>query len=108
MSTCQDLQIYLSLKLIRRAERALISVVAESYVRGVSTRRVEGLVQTLGIERLSKSQVSEMSKSLDELVEDFRSRPLEGSYPFLWLDATVLKSRKAAGSSTALSDERAS
>jgi transposase-like protein len=78
----------------RRAERALISVVAESYVRGVSTRRVEGLVQTLGIERLSKSQVSEMSKSLDELVEDFRSRPLEGSYPFLWLDATVLKSRE--------------
>ncbi len=78
----------------RRAERALISVVAECYVRGVSTRRVEGLVQTLGIERLSKSQVSEMSKSLDELVEDFRSRPLEGSYPFLWLDATVVKSRE--------------
>jgi len=78
----------------RRAERALVSVVAECYVRGVSTRRVEGLVQTLGIERLSKSQVSEMSKSLDELVEDFRNRPLQGSYPFLWLDATVVKSRE--------------
>lgn len=78
----------------RRAERALIAVVAECYVRGVSTRRVEGLVQTLGIERLSKSQVSEMSKSLDEHVEDFRNRPLEGSYPFVSLDATVLKSRE--------------
>jgi transposase-like protein len=78
----------------RRAERALVSVVAECYVRGVSTRRVEGLVQTLGIERLSKSRVSEMAKSLDEHVEDFRHRPLEGSYPFLWLDALVLKSRE--------------
>jgi transposase-like protein len=78
----------------RRAERALVSVVAECYVRGVSTRRVEGLVQTLGIERLSKSQVSEMAKSLDELVEDFRHRPLEGTYPFVWLDAMVLKSRE--------------
>ena len=78
----------------RRAERALVSVVAECYVRGVSTRRVEGLVQTLGIERLSKSQVSEMAKSLDELVEDFRHRPLEGAYPFVWLDALVLKSRE--------------
>ncbi|MFQ5349306.1 MAG: IS256 family transposase [Thermoanaerobaculia bacterium] len=78
----------------RRAERALVSVVAECYVRGVSTRRVEGLVQTLGIERLSKSRVSQMAQSLDEHVEDFRHRPLEGSYPFLWLDALVLKSRE--------------
>ncbi|MFQ5348905.1 MAG: IS256 family transposase [Thermoanaerobaculia bacterium] len=78
----------------RRAERALVSVVAECYVRGVSTRRVEGLVQTLGIERLSKSRVSEMAKSLDEHVEDFRHRPLSGAYPFLWLDALVVKSRE--------------
>ena len=78
----------------RRAERALVSVVAECYVRGVSTRRVEGLVQTLGIERLSKSRLSEMAKCLDEHVEDFRHRPLEGAYPFLWLDALVLKSRE--------------
>ena len=78
----------------RRAERALVLVVAECYVRGVSTRRVEGLVQTLGIERLSKSRVSEMAKSLDEHVEDFRHRPLSGAYPFLWLDALVVKSRE--------------
>jgi putative transposase len=79
----------------RRAERALVAVVAECYVRGVSTRRVDGLVRTLGIERLSKSQVSEMAKSLDELVEGFRTRPLDaGPYPYVWLDALVLKSRE--------------
>jgi transposase-like protein len=55
---------------------------------------VEGLVQTLGIERLSKSRVSEMAKSLDEHVEDFRHRPLAGAYPFLWLDALLVKSRE--------------
>jgi len=79
----------------RRSERALVAVVAECYVRGVSTRRVDGLVRTLGIERLSKSQVSEMAKSLDELVEGFRTRPLDaGPYPYVWLDALVLKSRE--------------
>jgi putative transposase len=59
----------------RRSERALVAVVAECYLRGVSTRRVEGLVQTLGIERLSKSQVSEMAKELDQMVASFRNRP---------------------------------
>ena len=62
----------------RRAERALVAVVAECYVRGVSTRRVEGLVHTLGIESLSKSQVSRMAKELDAEVAAFRSRPLDG------------------------------
>jgi putative transposase len=62
----------------RRAERALVAVVAECYVRGVSTRRVEDLVETLGIEGLSKSQVSRMAKSLDDDVEAFRHRPLDG------------------------------
>src|SRR5690349_1484456 len=72
----------------RRAEQALISVVATSYLLGVSTRRVEKLVAQLGIAQLSKSQVSEMAKSLDEQVEAFRSRPLDaGPYTFLWLDA---------------------
>ena len=56
----------------RRAERALVAVVAECYVRGVSTRRLDGLVKTLGIEHISKSQVSEMAKSLDEEVATFR------------------------------------
>ncbi len=78
----------------RRAERALFSVVAESYVLGISTRRVERLAQTLGMHSLSKSRVSEMAKELDEVVEQFRQRPLEQEYPYLWLDALVIKSRE--------------
>lgn len=82
----------------RRAEKALIAVVAECYVKGVSTRRVDGLVQTLGIEGISKSQVSQMAKSLDEQVEAFRIRPLDsGPYPYLWVDALVMKSREVKG-----------
>jgi len=80
----------------RRAERALTQVVAECYVRGVSTRRVEGLVRTLGIEHLSKSQVSRMAKDLDEEVAAFRSRPLDaGPYTYVWLDAMFVKVREA-------------
>jgi transposase-like protein len=79
----------------RRAERALIAVVAEAYVKGVSTRRVDGLVKSLGIEGISKSQVSEMTKSLDEMVEAFRTRPLDqGPYRYVWVDALALKSRE--------------
>ena len=79
----------------RRAERALIAVVAECYVRGVSTRRVEGLVRTLGIETMSKSQVSELVQSLDPLVADFRNRPLDaGPYTYLWIDALVHRVRE--------------
>ena len=79
----------------RRAERALVAVVAECYVRGVSTRRVEGLVQTLGVERLSRSQVSEMAKVLDAEVEAFRTRPLDaGPYADVALDATTQKVRE--------------
>jgi transposase-like protein len=79
----------------RRAEQALVSVVADCYLAGVSTRRVEKLVQTLGIERMSKSQVSRLAASLDELVEAFRSRPLDGRpYPYLMLDALVVKYRE--------------
>src|SRR2546428_669689 len=73
----------------RRAERALVAVVAEAYVLGVSTRRVEDLVQTLGISGISKSQVSELAKTLDGEVEAFRRRPLDGApYRVLSLDAT--------------------
>src|SRR5512134_3220978 len=80
----------------RRAERALVAVVAECYVRGVSTRRVEGLVQTLGIESLSKSQVSRMAKELDAEVAAFRSRPLDsGPYTYMSLDAMTQKVREA-------------
>jgi transposase-like protein len=79
----------------RRAEQALVQVIAECYVRGVSTRRVDGLVKTLGLEGISKSQVSEMAKSLDPIVEAFRSRPLDaGPYRYVWIDALVLKSRE--------------
>jgi putative transposase len=79
----------------RRAERALVAVVAECYVRGVSTRRVEGLVETLGIQSLSKSQVSELARSLDGEVAAFRTRPLDGGgYPYVWLDALAIKCRE--------------
>jgi putative transposase len=79
----------------RRAERALVAVVAECYVRGVSTRRVEGLVQTLGIEHLSKSQVSRMAKDLDAEVAAFRNRPLDaGPYTYVSLDAMTQKVRE--------------
>jgi putative transposase len=79
----------------RRAERALVAVVAECYVRGVSTRRVEGLVQTLGIEHLSKSQVSRMAKDLDVEVAAFRNRPLDsGPYTYVSLDALTQKVRE--------------
>jgi transposase-like protein len=80
----------------RRAESALVSVVATSYLLGVSTRRMERLVETLGITRLSKSQVSEMARDLDQQVEAFRTRPLDaGPYTFVAADALVLKVREA-------------
>jgi putative transposase len=79
----------------RRAERALVAVVAECYVRGVSTRRVEGLVQSLGIESLSKSQVSRMASDLDAEVAAFRNRPLDaGPYTYVSLDALTQKVRE--------------
>jgi putative transposase len=79
----------------KRAERALVSVVATSYLLGVSTRRMEKLVETLGITRLSKSQVSVMARELDEQVADFRSRPLDqGPYTFLAADALTMKVRE--------------
>lgn len=79
----------------RRSERALIAVVAECYVNGVSTRKVDKVVQQLGIDGISKSQVSELAKSLDEQVEAFRTRPLEAdAYPYIWLDALYVKCRE--------------
>ncbi len=79
-----------------RAERALVSVVATSYLLGVSTRRVEKLVQALGVTSLSKSQVSVMARDLDEQVEAFRTRPLDqGPYTFVAADAVTMKVREA-------------
>jgi putative transposase len=80
----------------RRTERALLAVVQEAYVVGVSTRRVDDLVRALGIEGISRSEVSRMCAALDAEVQAFRSRPLdELAYPYLWLDATYLKVREA-------------
>jgi len=79
----------------RRSEQALISVVATSYLLGVSTRRVEKLAATLGITSLSKSQVSDLAKSLDGAVEQFRSRPLDaGPYRFVQADAMTVRVRE--------------
>src|SRR5215216_5862692 len=79
----------------RRAEQAFVSVIADAYLAGVSTRRVEKLVQQLGVERMSNSQVSRLAKSLDQIVEDFRTRPLDGGpYPYLTLDALEVKCRE--------------
>jgi transposase-like protein len=78
-----------------RSERAFVQVVAEAYVRGVSTRRVEGLVEALGIASLSKSQVSELARDLDEMVTGFRNRPLDaGPYTYVWADALTMKVRE--------------
>ena len=78
----------------RRAERALVNVIAQAYVAGVSTRRVEGLIQTLGIAGISKSQVSVMAKSLDGMVDEFRNRPLNGGpYTYIWIDALTQRCR---------------
>ena len=79
----------------RRVERAMVAVIAEAYLAGVSTRRVDGLVQAMGIEGISKSQVSEMVKSLDEQVNAFRNRPLDaGPYTYVWVDALTQRCRE--------------
>jgi putative transposase len=81
----------------RRAEQALVAVVQEAYVNGVSTRKVDRLVEQMGLRGLSKDQVSRMCRGLDEQVELFRNRPLEGEYPYLWLDAKVERVRERGG-----------
>ena len=78
----------------KRSEAALIQVVQEAFVQGVSTRKMEKLAQSLGIQNLSRSQVSEMTKGLNEQVNEFRNRPLSSTvYPVLWVDALYEKVR---------------
>ena len=77
----------------RRSEQAIIAVVVEAYVNGVSTRKVDRLVEQLGIDGMTKDRVSALCRVLDEQVELFRQRPLEGAYPYLWLDAKMVKVR---------------
>jgi transposase-like protein len=77
----------------RPAEQAIVAVVMEAYVNGVSTRKVDRLVEQLGIAGMSKDRVSAICRGLDERVAAFRERPLEGAYPYLWLDAKYVKVR---------------
>jgi putative transposase len=79
----------------RTVEKALVSVIQEAWIGGVSTRRVDELVQAMGMTGISKSSVSKLCKDIDERVNGFLTRPLEGEWPYLWLDATYLKVRAA-------------
>jgi transposase-like protein len=78
----------------KRSEQALLAVIQEAYVLGVSTRKVDDLVQALGLSGVDKSKVSRICKELDELVQDFRQRPLTEAYPYVWFDALYLKVRQ--------------
>lgn len=78
----------------KRHEQALVAVVQEAYVNGVSTRKVDRLVEQMGLQGLSKDQVSRMCAGLDEQVQAFRNRPLEGRYPYVWLDAKIERVRE--------------
>jgi transposase-like protein len=78
----------------RMAERALTAVIQEAYVQGISTRSVDDLVRALGMDGISKSQVSRLCEELDEKVHAFLDRPIEGDWPYLWIDATYVKVRQ--------------
>jgi transposase-like protein len=78
----------------KTAERALVAVVQEAWIQGVSTRKVDDLVQAMGMSGISKSQVSKLCQDIDERVNSFLDRRIEGDWPYLWLDATYLKVRE--------------
>ncbi len=78
----------------RTTEQALVAVIQEAWIKGVSTRKVDDLVQAMGIEGISKSQVSELCAGIDGRVNSFLERPIEGEWTYLWLDATYLKVRE--------------
>ncbi|MGO4170555.1 IS256 family transposase [Novosphingobium sp. YAF33] len=78
----------------RMAERALTAVIQEAYIQGISTRSVDDLVKALGMDGISKSQVSRLCEELDEKVGAFLERPIEGDWPYLWIDATYVKVRQ--------------
>jgi putative transposase len=77
----------------KRSEQALIPIIQEAFINGVSTRKIERIAKKLGIENISASQVSEINKGLNQQVEEFRTRPLESEYPVLWVDAMYEKIR---------------
>ena len=78
----------------KTSEKALVAVIQEAWISGVSTRRVDDLVQAMGLNGISKSTVSKLCKDIDDRVNAFLDRPLEGDWPYLWLDATYLKQRE--------------
>jgi putative transposase len=79
----------------RMAEKALTAVIQEAYIQGISTRSVDELVKSMGMSGISKSQVNRLCEEIDERVEAFLERPLEGEWPYLWIEATYLKVRQA-------------
>ncbi|WBS02178.1 IS256 family transposase [Pseudoduganella sp. SL102] len=79
----------------RTAEKALTAVIQEAYIQGISTRSVDELVKAMGMSGVSKSQVSRLCEEIDERVQTFLNRPIEGDWPYLWIDATYVKSRQA-------------
>ena len=78
----------------KTVEKALVAVIQEAWINGVSTRKVDELVQAMGMTGISKSSVSKLCKDIDERVNAFLKRPLSGDWPYLWLDATYLKMRE--------------
>jgi putative transposase len=78
----------------RMTEKALTAVIQEAYIQGVSTRSVDDLVKAMGMEGISKSQVSRLCADIDERVDAFLTRPIEGDWPYVWLDATYVKARR--------------
>ena len=79
----------------RLAEKALTAVIQEAYIQGISTRSVDDLVKAMGMSGISKSQVSRLCEEIDERVHTFLDRPIEGDWPYIWIDATYLKVRQA-------------
>lgn len=90
----------------RLTEKALTAVIQEAYIQGVSTRSVDDLVQAMGGTGVSKSQVSRLCAEIDERVGAFLNRPLEGDWPYLWIDATYVKTRQAGRIVSVRSDHR--
>jgi len=76
------------------AEKALTAVIQVAYIQGVSTRSVDDLVKAMGMSGISKSQVSRLCEEIDDKVKAFLDRPIEGEWPYLWIDATYLKDRR--------------
>jgi putative transposase len=83
----------------RMAEKALTAVIQEAYIQGISTRSVDELVKAMGMSGISKSQVSRLCEDIDQRVKAFLERPIEGDWPYLWIDATYVKVRQAGASS---------